>query len=222
MQPLTREQFLEVLNLTSGGFDQLQHSGHVALAFGAPLPSKPGWYLDLDLVAMAMNLGLTPSLGRDASTVIVAAYFRQWASAVGHAEAKPESDFFFAVGAVGWSAAKKRSELLLVTHGTLDQIAQDFRSQRDISGLFTVNISDIIRRLRARALAAGIDLGRPLFFPPDDPRFDQILAQVKRESDARIARFRRDKKKFALAKERNRREKTAALPRVTEMPYPNG
>ena len=71
MQSLTRDQFLELLGLTGGAFDQLQHAGHVALAFGTPLPATPGRYLDLDLVAMATNLGLTPSLGRENSTAIV-------------------------------------------------------------------------------------------------------------------------------------------------------
>lgn len=194
MQSLTRDQFLELLGLTGGAFDQLQHAGHVALAFGTPLPATPGRYLDLDLVAMATNLGLTPSLGRENSTAIVAGFFHQWARAVGHAEADLNWDFFMAVGGVGWNAAKKCPDLLLVTHGTLDQITDDFRNTKDLAGYFTVNISDIMRRLRARAHAAGIDLRRPFFFSPDDPRFDQIVTQVKRERDARIARLRRDKK----------------------------
>ena len=214
MQSLTRDEFLEVLGLTSGAFDQLQHAGHVALAFGTPLPATPGRYLDLDLVAMATNLGLTPALGREIATAIVAGHFHQWASAVGHAEADPNQNFFMAVGGVGWDAAKKSPKLLLVTHGTLDQITDDFRETNDLVGFFTVNISDIIRRLRSHAHAAGIDLSRPFFFPPNDPRFDQILTQVKRERDARIARLRRDKKKFAVAKARRSRKDIAALPRV--------
>ena len=98
--------------------------------------------------------------------------------------------------------------------------AEDFRETKDLVGFFTVNISDIIRRLRSRAHAAGIDLSRPFFFPPDDPRFDQILTQVKRERDARIARLRRDKKKFAAAKARRSRQDIAALPRVKNVNYP--
>jgi hypothetical protein len=38
-----------------------------------------------------------------------------------------------------------------------------------VVGFFTVNISDIIRRLRARAHTAGIDLSRPFFFRPMIP-----------------------------------------------------
>jgi hypothetical protein len=219
MQHLSRDEFLEVLGLTGGAFDQLQHAGHVALAFGTPMPAAPGRYLDLDLVAMAINLGLTPSFGRENSTAIVSGYFHQWASAVGHAEADPTQDFFMAVGGVGWDAAKKSLKLLLVTNGTVDQIAQDFRDTTDLVGFFTVNISHIIRRLRARAHAAGIDLSRPFFFAPEDPRFGQILTQVRRERDARIARLKRDKKKFAAAKARNCRQDIAALPRVRDENY---
>jgi hypothetical protein len=220
MQALTRDEFLEILGLTSGALDQLQHAGYVALAFGTPMPATPGRYLDLDLVAMAINLGLTPSLGREVSTVIVGAYFDQWASAVGHAEADLKRDYFVAVGGIGWEAAKKGPKLLLVTHGTLDQIVEDFRAIKDLVGFFTVNISDIMRRLRARAHAAGIDLGRHFFFPPNDPRFDQILMQVKRERDGRIARLRQDKKKFAVMKARGRRQDITAAPRVQNVSYP--
>jgi hypothetical protein len=219
MQSLSRDEFLEALGLTSGAFDQLQHSGYVALAFGTPMPATPGRYLDLDLVAMWINLGLTQSLGREISTTIVTAFFHQWAAAVGHAEAVPKQNFFMAVGGVGWDVAKKGPKLLLVTHGTLDQITEDFRAMTDLVGFFTVNISDIIRRIRARAQTAGIDLSRPFFFPPDDPRFNEILTQVKRERDARIARLRRDKKKFATAKARGRRRDIAAAPRVENLNY---
>jgi hypothetical protein len=212
MQAISRTEFLELLGLSSGAFDQLQHAGHVALAFGTPLPATPGRYLDL--VAMAINLGLTPWLGREVSTVIVSGFFHQWASGIGHAEADPSQNFFMAVGGVGTSAVNASGKLLLVTHGTLNQIADDFRDVKDLVGYFTVNVSDIIRRLRARGQAAGIDLSRPFFFLPDDLRFVEILTQVKRERDARIARFRRDKKKFAAAKARRRRHEISELPRV--------
>jgi hypothetical protein len=220
MQVLNREKFLQVLGLTSGAFDQLQHAGHVALAFATPIPSSPGHYLDLDLVAMAMNVGLTPTLGRENSTAIVAGFFTQWASAVGYAEANPTRDFFVAVGSAGWDATKKSPKLLLVTHGTLDQIAADFRETKDLAGFFTANVSDIIRRLRRRAREAGIDLERPFFFAPDDPRFDQILRQVERERDARVARLRKDKTKLAKTKKRVHREDIASLPRVKTVNYP--
>jgi hypothetical protein len=195
---------------------------HVARAFGTPVPATPGRYVDLDLVAMAINLGLAQSLGRKVATTTVAGFFHQWAAAVGYAEADLAHDFMMAVAGVGWDEATKGPKLLLVTNGTLDQITTDFRDTKDLVGYFAVNVSDIIRRLRAKARAVGIDLTRPFFFPPDDPRFDQILTQVKRERDARIARLRRDKKKLALAKQQRRSGAQAIheLPRVKDVGYP--
>src|SRR5262249_9761308 len=164
-------------------------------------------------------LGLTPSIGRENSTAIVSGFFHQWASAVGHAEADPSQDFFMAVAGVGWDDTKKSPKLFVVTNGTVYQIAEDFRSTTNLVGFFTVNVSDIIRRLRTRAHTAGIDLSRPFFFPPDDPRFNEILTRVKRERDARIARLRRDKKKFAAARARGRRQDIVAAPRVKDITY---
>jgi hypothetical protein len=220
MQTLTRTEVLELLGLTSGAFDQLQHAGHVALAFGTPVPATPGRYVDLDLVAMAINFALAPSVSRKVATAIVAGFFHQWAAAVGNAEGDPNQDFFLAVGGVGWDEAKKGPKLLLVTNGTLDLITNDFRDTNDLVGFFTVNISDIIRRLRAKAQAAGINLSGPFFFAPEDPRFAQILTQVQRERDARIARLRRDKKKWATAKRHRRREHIAEAPRLIGVNYP--
>jgi len=220
MQSLPRSEFLEVLRLTSGAFDQLQHAGHVALSFGTPVPATPGRYLDLDLVAIAINLGLSQSLGREVATVIVGAYFHQWASAVGHAEADQTHDYFMAVGGVGSDLVNKGPKFLAVTHGKLEEIFDDFRGIKGLVGSCMINISDIIRQLRARARAVGIDLDRPFFFPPDDARFDQILMQVKRERDARIARLRRDKKKFTAVKARNRHHGISDAPRVKKANYP--
>jgi hypothetical protein len=198
----------------------LQHAGHVALAFGTPLPARPGWYLDLDLVAMAINLGLTPSFGRDYATAIVGGYFNQWGAAVGHAEADRSRNFFMGIGKKEWDPAKKRVRLLLVTHGTLAQIAEDFGQIGGLVGAYHVNVTDIIARLRVHAREVGVDLSSPFFFAPDDPRFDEILRQVKQERDARIARLRRDKKKLRAMEGRSRRKDIEAVPRVRAIEYP--
>jgi hypothetical protein len=42
----------------------------------------------------------------------------------------------------------------------------------------------------------GIDLSQPFFFPPDHERFSQIIAEFEHERETRIARLRKDKKKW--------------------------
>lgn len=221
MQYVSRTEFLELLDLTSGAFNQLQHTGHVALAFGSPVPAFPGRYLDLDLVAMAINLGLSQTVNRSASTAIVSGFFHQWGSAVGHAEANPSDDTFMAVAGIGWDPIKKTAKRLLVTNGTMEEVTGDFKPEKDLVGYFTVNVSDIIRRLRARAGKAGINLSQPFFWPPDDPRFKQILTQYQRELRTRVERLRKDKKKATLMKSQRLRQDIVAAPRVRDIKYPD-
>jgi hypothetical protein len=192
MRMLTREQLLKVFGLSSGAFDAQQRAGHVALAFGTPIPATPGRYFDLDLVAMAIAAGLAPTLGRQAATTIVLGFFNQWVAAVGHADADPARDYFFAIGGVGWGDDKKRFRELLLTHGTSEEIMSDLHGARSV---IAVNVTDIIAHLRDRARAAGVDLSQPFFFPPEHERYDQILAEFEQEREARVARLRGTKKK---------------------------
>jgi hypothetical protein len=161
MRSLTRDQLLKIVGRTSGAFDAQQRAGHVALAFGTPIPSRPGRYFDLDLVAMAIAAGLTPTLGRQAATTIVLGFFDQWVSAVGHADANATQNYFFAMGLVGRNNDEKRPREIWVTNGTSEQIMSDLHGA---SSVIAVNITDIIARLRAKARTAGIDLSQPFFF----------------------------------------------------------
>jgi hypothetical protein len=84
--------------------------------------------------------------------------------------------------------------LLLVTAGTMEQIAEDFRQVGGLVGAWYVNVTDIIQRIRSRARELGIDIEEPFYFAPDDPRFSEIIRAVKSERDGRIERLRKDKK----------------------------
>ena len=215
MRSLTRDQFLKIFGLTSGAFDAQQRAGHVALAFGTPIPATPGRYFDLDLVAMAIAAGLTPTLGRQAATTIVLGFFNQWVSAVGHADADTAQNYFFAMGLVVRENDERRPREIWVTNGTSEQIMSDLR---DASSVIAVNITDIIARLRVKARAAGIDLSQPFFFPPEHERFSQIITEFKQERDARIARLRRNKKKFRRHQALMSRQDIKAVARLRDAP----
>src|SRR4051812_27751946 len=119
MRTLSRDQFLQIFGLTSGAFDALQRAGHVALAFGTPIPATPGRYFDLDLVATAIAAGLARTLGRQTATTIVLGFFNQWVAAVGHADADSTQNYFFAMGIVGSDDSKRGPREILVTNGTV-------------------------------------------------------------------------------------------------------
>ena len=101
--------------MTSGAFDAQQRAGHVALAFGTPIPARPGRYFDLDLVAMAIAAALAPTLGRQAATTIVLGFFNQWVSAVGYANADTAQNFFFALGLFVRDSDERRPREIWVT-----------------------------------------------------------------------------------------------------------
>ena len=59
MRRLTREEFLRVRRTSPEAHDVARHRGGVALCFGRQVPEKPGEFLDLDLVSMAVVDQLT-------------------------------------------------------------------------------------------------------------------------------------------------------------------
>jgi hypothetical protein len=215
MRPLTRDQLLKIFGLTSGAFDAQQRAGHVALAFGTPIPATPGRYFDLDLVAMAIAAGLTPTLGRPAATTIVLGFFNHWVSAVGHADADTARNHFFAMGLIGWDSDKRRPREIWVTNGTTEQIMSDLR---DASAVMAVNITDILARLREKARTAGIDLSQPFFFPPNHERFSQIITEFEQEREARVAGLRRNKKKLRRQEALMSRQNIKLVPRLKDAP----
>jgi hypothetical protein len=70
---------------------------------------------------MAIAAGLAPGLGRPAATTIVLAFFDQWVSAVGRADADRQQSQFFAIGLVR-SDDDQRPPEITVTNGTFEQI----------------------------------------------------------------------------------------------------
>jgi hypothetical protein len=219
MRALSRDQFLRILGLTSGAFDAQQNVGHVALAFGTPIPATPGRYIDLDLVAMGIAAALTPTLGRPTATTIVLGFFNQWVAAVGHADADAAQNYFFAMGAVGWDDQERRPREIWVTNGTIEQITSDLRSAGSV---MAVNITDIIARLRIKARTAGIDLSQPFFFPPEHERFAQIITEFEQERAARTARLRRSKKKLRRHQALMSRQDIRAVGRLKDSPIQRG
>ena len=102
-----------------------------------------------------------------------------------------------------------------MTNGTVEQIMSDLH---DASSVIAVNVTDILKRLRDKARAAGIDLSQPFFFPPEHERFSQIISEFKQEREARIARLRRSKKKLRRQQALMSRPDIKAVARLRDAP----
>jgi hypothetical protein len=213
VRSLTRDQFLRIFGLSSGAFDAQQRVGHVALAFGTPIPSAPGRYYDLDLVAMALAAALTPTFGRGAATTIVLGFFNQWVAAVGDADADAARSYFFALGGFIADADERRFREIWVTNGTRELVMSDLHNA---SAVMAINITDILARLRIKAGAAEIDLSQPFFFPTNHERFAQIVGEFEQEREERMARLRRDKKKWRRHQALTSGHNIMAVPRLRD------
>ena len=66
-----------------------------------------------------------------------------------------------------------------MTNGTVEQITSDLH---DASSVIAVNVTDILRRLREKARAGGIDLYQPFFFPPEHENFSRSSASSSRSA----------------------------------------
>jgi hypothetical protein len=206
MRHVTREQFLGILRIPATKFDAMHRADHVGLAFGTPMPETPGRYRDLDLVGMALVLAMGDTIGREAASTIVLACFAEWVGEVGRADADATTEFFFAVGMV--RDAHGQPAKYVIAHGTQDELADRFRGLRG-DGM-AINLSDILRRLRANARELGIDLSQPFFFPPDDPRHAEAITEFELIREERLERFRQSKKKFRVHQARLRRHSIEA------------
>jgi hypothetical protein len=149
------------LGLSSGAFDQIQHSTGAALAFGSPIPAAPGRYLDIDLVSMAITARLAPALGRHAATVIVLGFFNHWIAATAEVDTH-SGRHFFGLGLVLDEVGRKAKEIR-ITHGSREEISNDLGGS---SSTITIDIGDVVSGLRKRARPIGVDLSGPFFYPP--------------------------------------------------------
>ena len=107
------------------------------------------------------------------------------------------TDHIFAVAGTAWEPGRERENLLIVTHGTHDQVLADL-SGHNYQGCFMINVSDIISRLRAKAHAQGVNLEGRFFLHPHDPKFREFIAQAQFDIDGRLAGVKADPKKRRL------------------------
>jgi hypothetical protein len=103
----------------------------------------------------------------------------------------------------------------VVTHGNSEQIMPDLR---DAGLVIALNITDIIARLRDKGRSAGIDLSQPFFFPRNHERYLQISSEFGAEREARLARLRRDKKKWRHYNAFVSREDVKLATRLRDLP----
>jgi hypothetical protein len=191
MKRRSRREFLALINRSEGAFEVLQNRKQVALAFGAEVPATYGGYFDVDAAAMLVSDGLAAAMAKHkgAAAALVRLFGEQLLDAIGRAEFDRRA-MFFAIG----ETQTPEGIAYTGTCGTLAEIAADFdeanpeRIGPPPARLLTVNVTDVLARIRANARAAGIDLSDPLFLPPGHPEYARLIEQAREVREAAIAR----------------------------------
>jgi hypothetical protein len=162
--------------------------GRFPFAFGVPAEAACEIF-PIDAVGGIIGLELATAIGVFDAAAIVEGWADHWMETTGRAAHDPEGrTFYLAVGIAGPDHERE----YLIASGLAEEILGDVhRDGFDPRRVITVNVSGIIRELRARAKRMGLDLG-PIFLPPDHPEFVSLIsgaADIRRQA---LEIFRRE------------------------------
>ena len=162
MRTLSRDQFLQVFELTSGAFDALQRAGHVALAFGTPSRQRQAAISIWTSSPWQSPPGSRRHWSANRYDDCVGLLYTSGSQSVGHADADWRKTIF-CDRCVGWDNDERRPRQDLGDERHIEQITSDLRNA---SSVMAVNISDIVAPAYQGA-HGRIDLSQPFFFPAE-------------------------------------------------------
>jgi hypothetical protein len=189
--------------MTSTALNTAQAEGCVALAFGCVIPAGLGRYFDIDVLAMRLLRELVPHIGREQATAIVLSHFDVWGDSAGRSEFD-DREIYFTIGVIDKKRPSQRE--FLITGGTQEEVTGDFAGFAP-TRVFSFNVKSLIRDIRERGQAAGIDLSSAFFLPPDHADYPKLLEQAKTRREQALTRMKRDTRLHT---------KTKRIPRPSE------
>jgi hypothetical protein len=192
MRSLSTQQFYAAAGTNAGTFGARTNRQETALAFGIERRLAGGKLLDLDAAAMILVDELTPAFGRRYAATIVRAHSDTWLKGVGRADTMTEPMYFLVAeygepikGAT--HAIRNSMRVAVATFG-------EFKDYNDPKAHFParvtmVNISNVLKRVRANAAKVGVDLSGPFFPPPTDPLAKELIATAKKQREKALALY---------------------------------
>jgi hypothetical protein len=186
----TREEYLQTLGWSRGGFDQAHVRRDIAYAFGLERPARQNEYLAPDLFAEMLTSHLAVGTGRKTAAGIVREHWRLWLSLVQDAEADPQlytlarpapEQHFLLVGLKSSGHPRVAGGLMF---DALSALSGDAYASH-----FGVSIERCLRLLRGNARRAKIALPPRLTVPIDHPDHQKWLDEINDYRQAAHARF---------------------------------
>ena len=165
----------------------------LVFAFGtAPTDLPGGRYFDVDAAVTRIGMDLAPGLGQGTAMNLVRLAGAAALNAIAWAD-YTETTVYFGVA----EGIIDGSKCFQVASGAFDQFESLLRVVRNSKGreaptarITMVNVTEVLRQVRANAAAAGLDLGDPFLPPPDSVAFAELLSAGRKMDDERLTAIR--------------------------------
>jgi len=197
MHQLRWKQYCQAVGLTPARFRNLAYGDDknpLAYAFGEmPADMPKGRYFDIDAAVARIGLDLAPGIGQSEAMNIVRISGAAALNAIAWAD-YTDAPIFFAVAEGEINGAK----CFQVASGPFDsrfeRLVVGVRNSKGEEGPTTritfVNVTEVLRRVRANAAAANLDLSDPFLPAPDSVAFAELLSAGRKMDDERLTAIR--------------------------------
>ncbi len=186
--------------LEAAGFKNEQQWKNLALrdktlvyAFGdVPADVPKGRYFDIDAAIARIGLDLAPGLGQVEAMNILRLSDGPALNAIAWADYTDIPVYFgVAEGEISGNRAFQ------VASGRFEDFASLLHGVRNSKGeagpttrIILVNVTEVLRRVRANAAAKGLDLSDPFLPPPDSKAFAELMSAGRKMDGERLAEIR--------------------------------
>ena len=195
MHQLRWKQYCQAVGLTPARFRNLAYGDDknpLVFAFGeTPADMPKGRYFDIDAAVARIGIDLAPGIGQSEAMNIVRISGAAALNAIAWAD-YTETTIFFGV-AEGEINGKK---CFRVASGAFDQF-DGLMMTNNAAGeevaptrIVLVNVTEVLRQVRANAAAAGLDLSDPFLPSPDSVAFAELLSAGRKMDDERLTAIR--------------------------------
>lgn len=203
---LTHDDFLHVTGANGPGLRKLQHRNQLVLAFGRSCAPTSLTYLPIDAVCLLTTDVLGKTYNLTVASQIMRLRFDQLAHVVGVAEADPSHEAHFCIIDLQRNSDGAQANIAAGASDVVmpELLAADMMEQPELRGfsatrVVSVNVSHLIRFVRAQGAAHGLDLAAAFFPPPDSAEYAELMRPYVERRDAAIIEAKNRRNRATLA-----------------------
>jgi hypothetical protein len=199
---LTDHEVLRTADQHEEAYRSRYRRDQIATAFGGKVLSD-SWCLPVDAVGLKLAENLSKAYGAGTAAMLVRVFGQVWLAAVAQGDADRLKHAMFSIvdliresdGRLAYLACHHATPEIIDAGAAKAALAEGYTIER----VNTVNISRIVRLVRANAAWIGLDLSAPFMPAPTTPEFEALMAPYTEPGNG-LVEVRAIKKREALAR----------------------